>query len=232
MSDWLSRAAALPAQLCGNAVPQAIDPVTRVSSRVEFVESEFNGTGARNTRYPHRMLQADSSRSRQHARLTKRDQFVLSHVGLQSIHIGETKMISFKALAAAVLLAATGATFAQAPGGALVPSGVSSSGIPASSCPPPSPVVTRPRGTAPCAAPQPRGALWRKADLVRKRWRSLSPISTAPSRWPHGQAEHVGSGDEIPNRRSCGADQNNGQPIKRRQRSRPPRPARNNTAMM
>src|SRR5437879_11700136 len=61
------------------------------------------------------MLQADSSRSRQHARLTKRDQFVSSHAGLQSIHTGETKMISFKALAAAVLLSATAATpaFAQ-----------------------------------------------------------------------------------------------------------------------
>src|SRR5258706_8493008 len=61
------------------------------------------------------MLQADSSRSRQHARLTKRDQFVSSHPGLQSIHTGETKMISFKALAAAVLLSATAATpaFAQ-----------------------------------------------------------------------------------------------------------------------
>src|SRR5712672_922034 len=71
------------------------------------------------TRYPHRMPQADSSRSRQHARLTKRDQFVLSRAGLQSIHKGETKMISFKALAAAVLLAATAATpaFAQTPGG-------------------------------------------------------------------------------------------------------------------
>jgi hypothetical protein len=59
----------------------------------------------------------------------KRDQFVSSHAGLQSIHIGETKMISFKALAAAVLLAATAATpaFAQAPGGALVRGGVSSS---------------------------------------------------------------------------------------------------------
>jgi len=65
------------------------------------------------------MLQADSSRSGQHARLLKRDQFVLSHAGLQLIQIGETKMISLKALAAAVLLAATAAapTFAQAPGG-------------------------------------------------------------------------------------------------------------------
>src|ERR1700716_2279712 len=65
------------------------------------------------------MLQADSSRSRQHARLTKRDQFVSSHAGLQSIHTGKTKMISFKALAAAVLLSATAATpaFAQTPVG-------------------------------------------------------------------------------------------------------------------
>src|SRR3984957_3716758 len=72
------------------------------------------------TRHPHRMLQADSSRSRQHALLTKRDQFVLSHAGLQSIHKGETKMISFKALAAAVLLSATAATpvFAQDSAGA------------------------------------------------------------------------------------------------------------------
>src|SRR5260221_6649018 len=61
------------------------------------------------------MLQADSSQSRQHDRLTKRDQFVSSHAGLQSIHSGETTMISFKALAAAVLLSATAATptFAQ-----------------------------------------------------------------------------------------------------------------------
>jgi hypothetical protein len=56
------------------------------------------------------MLQADSSQSRQHARLTKRDQFVSSHAGLQSIHKGETKMMSFKTLAAAVLLSATVAT--------------------------------------------------------------------------------------------------------------------------
>jgi hypothetical protein len=71
-------------------------------------------------KYPHRMLQADSSQSGQHARLTKRDQFVSSHAGLQSIHIGETKMISFKALAAVVLLSATAATpaFAQPPVGA------------------------------------------------------------------------------------------------------------------
>src|ERR1700736_2143686 len=48
-----------------------------------------------------------------------------------------------------------------------------------------------------------------------------------------GQAKHVASGDEIPDRRSCGSDQNNGQPIKRQQKKpRPPRPARNNTATM
>jgi hypothetical protein len=60
----------------------------------------------------------------QHARLAKRDHFVSCRAGLRSIHSGETKMTSFKALAAAVLLSATAATptFAQA----LAP-GVSSS---------------------------------------------------------------------------------------------------------
>jgi hypothetical protein len=59
----------------------------------------------------------------------KRDQFVVPHTDLQSIHIGETKMISFKALAAAALLAATGVTpaFAHAPVGTLAPGGPSSS---------------------------------------------------------------------------------------------------------
>jgi len=73
MSDWLSRAARgiddpsgvesppcsrgmissrrpvapQSALLCANAGPQAIDSVTRVSSRVEFIEAEFNGTGVR-----------------------------------------------------------------------------------------------------------------------------------------------------------------------------------------
>src|SRR5437868_13463922 len=82
------------------------------------------GLPTSSTRYPHRMLQADSSQSRQHARLTKRDQFVLSHAGLQSIHTGETKMISFKALAAAVLLAATAATPAVAQAAVGAPPGV------------------------------------------------------------------------------------------------------------
>src|ERR1700749_3464441 len=65
------------------------------------------------------MLQADSSQSRQHARLTKRDRLVSSRADLQSIHSGETKMIPFKVLAAAVLLSATAATptFAQGPVG-------------------------------------------------------------------------------------------------------------------
>ena len=34
--------------------------------------------------------------------------------------------------------------------------------------------MTPPRGTASCAAPRPRGARWRKADLIRKRAISLS----------------------------------------------------------
>jgi hypothetical protein len=76
------------------------------------------------------MLQADSSQFRQHARLTKRDQFVSSHAGLQSIQLGETKMISFKALAAAVLLSATAATpvFAQASAGDLYSQNLRDSG--------------------------------------------------------------------------------------------------------
>jgi hypothetical protein len=66
------------------------------------------------------MLQADSSQSGQHARLTKRDQFISSHANLQSTHTGEKKMTAFKALTVAVLLSATAATpaFAQVPGGA------------------------------------------------------------------------------------------------------------------
>jgi hypothetical protein len=76
------------------------------------------------------MPQADSSQSRQHARLAKRDQFVSSRAGLQSIHIGETKMNSFKALAAAVLLSATAATpvFAQASAGAMYAKNLRDSG--------------------------------------------------------------------------------------------------------
>src|SRR5260370_7647181 len=66
-------------------------------------------------RYPHRMLQADSSRSRQHARLTKRDRLVLSARGSATDRYRrKTTMISFKALAAAVLLSAAAATPALA----------------------------------------------------------------------------------------------------------------------
>src|ERR1700704_3279559 len=96
MSDWLSRAAALPARLhsnrrqsdnqcardrqpfrsrvtavftrhdfvttsCRAAIsfvganggPHAVDSLTRVSSRVEFIEAEFNGTGARSPYIEH-----------------------------------------------------------------------------------------------------------------------------------------------------------------------------------
>src|SRR5437879_3062327 len=83
MRDWLSRAAALPARLhsnrwqsdnqcardrhhsgvespppqsallCANAGPQAIDSVTCVSSRVEVIELEFSGTGARSPYIQH-----------------------------------------------------------------------------------------------------------------------------------------------------------------------------------
>src|SRR6476659_10577962 len=102
MSDWFSRAAALPARfytvidgsqittargiddpsgvesppcsrgmissrrpvapqsalLCASALAQATDPVTRVSSQVEFIELEFNGTGARS---PYIRYQASTS---------------------------------------------------------------------------------------------------------------------------------------------------------------------------
>jgi hypothetical protein len=74
------------------------------------------------------MLQADSSQSRQHARLSKRDQFVSSGAGLQSIQPGETKMISFKALAAAVLLSAAAATPVFAQAGALYSKNLRDSG--------------------------------------------------------------------------------------------------------
>jgi hypothetical protein len=41
------------ALLCANAGPQAIDSVTRVSSRVEFIEAEFNGAGVRSPYIEH-----------------------------------------------------------------------------------------------------------------------------------------------------------------------------------
>jgi hypothetical protein len=101
---------------------------------LNFIKAKFNGAAARPSyiqyRHPHRMLQADSSRSTQHARLAKRDPFLLSHAGLHSIYSGETKMISFKALAAAVLLSATAAmpAFAQTPGDSLYAKNLRDSG--------------------------------------------------------------------------------------------------------
>jgi hypothetical protein len=79
---------------------------------------------------------------------------------------------------------------------------------------------------------RPRGALWRKPDLIRKRWLSLRSRPLPPDDreaneesprdgGARGQAKHVASGDEIPDRRSCGSDQNNDQPMKRQQK-RPP----------
>jgi hypothetical protein len=49
------------ALLCANAVPQAIDSVTRVSSRVEFIESEFNGTGARSPYIQYQVSASDAA---------------------------------------------------------------------------------------------------------------------------------------------------------------------------
>jgi hypothetical protein len=62
------------------------------------------------------MQQAESSLFEQHARLAKRDHFVLCpHADLHPSDIGETTMVSFKTLAAAaVLLSATAATPALA----------------------------------------------------------------------------------------------------------------------
>src|SRR5258708_32087996 len=87
---------------CANAGPQGIDPVTRVSSRIELPEPEFKWIGPdlylhRARGHLHRMLQADSSQSRQHARLTKRDRLVLSARGfVTDRYRRKTTMISFK----------------------------------------------------------------------------------------------------------------------------------------
>jgi hypothetical protein len=87
MSDWLSRqregsttlqesshsrvsrgmissrrpVAPQSALLCANAGPQAIDSVTRVSSRVEFIEAEFNGTGVRSPYIEHQVSASDAA---------------------------------------------------------------------------------------------------------------------------------------------------------------------------
>ena len=61
------------------------------------------------------MRQAESSLFEQHARLAKRDHFVLCpHADLHASDIGKTTMGSFKTLAAAVLLSAIAATPALA----------------------------------------------------------------------------------------------------------------------
>jgi hypothetical protein len=94
--------------------------VTRVSSRVEFARAEFNGAGAISHYIDGEAISIGCSkpivRVRQHARLAKRDYFVLRlHEDLRPIDTGETTMVSFKAFAAVVLLSTTAATpaFAQ-----------------------------------------------------------------------------------------------------------------------
>jgi hypothetical protein len=49
------------ALLCANADPQAIDSLTRVSSRVEFIEAEFNGTGVRSPYIKHQVSAPDAA---------------------------------------------------------------------------------------------------------------------------------------------------------------------------
>jgi len=39
----------------------AIDPVTRASSRVEFIETEFNGTGVRSSYIWHQVSASDAA---------------------------------------------------------------------------------------------------------------------------------------------------------------------------
>jgi hypothetical protein len=49
------------ALLCANAARQVIDSVTRVSSRVELVESEFNGTGVSLPYIKHQVSASDAA---------------------------------------------------------------------------------------------------------------------------------------------------------------------------
>jgi hypothetical protein len=108
--------------ICANAGPQAIGSVTRVSRRVEFIEAEFNGIGARSPYILHQGIRIGCSK--QIARspdstLASRSVINSSRPTLvcNRSKKGESKMITFKALAATVLLSATAATpaFAQAP---------------------------------------------------------------------------------------------------------------------
>jgi hypothetical protein len=49
------------ALMCANAGPQAIDSVMRVSSRVEFIEAEFNGAGARSPYIQYQVSASDAA---------------------------------------------------------------------------------------------------------------------------------------------------------------------------
>src|SRR6202165_2859823 len=49
------------ALLCANAVPQAIDSVTRVSHRVELIEGEFNGTACGLPYIEHQVAASDAA---------------------------------------------------------------------------------------------------------------------------------------------------------------------------
>jgi hypothetical protein len=49
------------ALLCANAGPEAIDSVMRVSSRVEFIEAEFNGAGARSPYIQYQVSASDAA---------------------------------------------------------------------------------------------------------------------------------------------------------------------------
>jgi hypothetical protein len=51
--DFVTRSCRAAISFVVRAVPQAIDSVTRVSSRVEFIEAEFNGTGVRSPYIEH-----------------------------------------------------------------------------------------------------------------------------------------------------------------------------------
>jgi hypothetical protein len=125
------------------------------------------------------MLQADSSQSRQHARLGKRDQFVSSRAGLQSIQPGETKMTSFKALAAAVLLSATAATpvFAHASAGAMYAKNLRDSGYnPANDF--------NPDGTMRAAIQEPGAFAFYYPDLDVLNGGAPTPAARLSSDWP------------------------------------------------
>jgi len=110
--------------LRANAAPQAIDPLTLASSRVEIPQSEFNGTGAISPYIDSEGIRIGCSKPKARCSnntLASRSVITLSCVPKRictRIDIGETTMVSFKALAAVVLLSATAATPAFAQDGA------------------------------------------------------------------------------------------------------------------